>query len=144
MARTGTLRWRLFGPRSLRQQHVVGREIAASPDALAPLDAVVRGLQVAADEIFEGLRAASMRRRKIIDASPELQEREDGKRAALTAVIADALQGRGLGPDTALLTARVGVLIQQTAEQQWVQPAEQRMLRDLLSDALLTLRAIID
>ncbi|MFJ9843348.1 TetR family transcriptional regulator [Kitasatospora sp. NPDC101155] len=134
----------LYGPRSLRQQQVVGREITESPDAPAPLDTVVRALQVAADEVFEGLRTASMRRRRIIAASPELQEREDGKRAALTAVIAEALQGRGLEPDTALLTARVGVLVQQTAEQRWAEPAERRPLRDLLSEALLTLRTIVD
>ncbi|WP_216903000.1 TetR family transcriptional regulator [Nocardia alni] len=133
----------LFGPRSQHQQHVVGREIVASPVNLAPLDAMVCGLQAAADEILEGLREASIRRRAIIEASPELQERDDSKRAALTAVIAEALQTRGLDADTALLTARVGVLIHQTAEQRWVQPGERRPLRYHLSEVLRTLRMIV-
>lgn len=133
----------LFGPRSERHQQVVIHEIAASADTLPPLDAVVHGLQAAADELFEGLRAASTRRRKIIDAHPALQERQDGKRAALTAAVAAALRDRGLDPETALLAARAGVLIEQIAEERWTQPTEGRPLRTLLSDALVSLRAVV-
>ncbi len=133
----------LFGPRSERHQQVVIHEIATSADTLPPLDAVVHGLQAAADELFEGLRAASTRRRKIIDAHPALQERQDGKRAALTAAVAAALRDRGLDPETALLAARAGVLIEQIAEERWTQPTEGRPLRTLLSDALVSLRAVV-
>lgn len=134
----------LFGPRSERHHEVVVREIAASADVLAPLDAVVHGLQAAADELFADLRVASIRRRKIIHDHPALQEREEGKRAALTVGIAGALRGRGLDPDKALLTARVGVLIEHIAEDRWSRPAESRPLRCLLSDALASLRTVVD
>ncbi len=134
----------LFGSTSTAQRHVVVREIAACSMDTAPLDAVVRGLQAAADEFLEQLRGPAAHRRQIIDATPELQEREEGKRAALTVAIADALRERGLDPDTAFLTARAGVLIEQTAEHQWVQPSEQRPLRELLSAARLALRAVVD
>jgi AcrR family transcriptional regulator len=77
----------LFGPVSELQREIVAREIASCPGTLAPLDAVVRGLQVAADTMFEARRDAVVRRREIIDANPELQERELARRAAL----ADAL-----------------------------------------------------
>jgi AcrR family transcriptional regulator len=135
----------LFGPNSELQREIVTREIAACPDALPPLDAVVHGLQAAAETLFEPIRDAVARRRDIIEANPELQERELGKRAALTDAIAATLQTRGLDADTALLTARAGVLVQQTAMQRWTttQAAEARPLRELLSDALLSLRTIV-
>ena len=132
----------LFGPVSELQREIVAREIASCPGQLAPLDAVVRGLQAAADEMFEARRDAVVRRREIIDANPELQERELAKRAALTDAIAAALGARGADPDTALLVARAGVVVQQTAMQRWTRPAEKRPPRELLAEALLSLRAI--
>jgi AcrR family transcriptional regulator len=135
----------LFGPNSELQREIVTREIAACPDTLPPLDAVVRGLQAAAETLFEPIRDAVARRRDLVEANPELRERELGKRAALTDAIAATLQARGLDADTALLTARAGVLVQQTAMQRWTttQAAEARPLRELLSDALLSLRTIV-
>jgi AcrR family transcriptional regulator len=133
----------LFGPTTVRQREIVVREIAACGHEVAPLDAVIYALQAAADEILEELHGASIRRREIIDSTPELMEREDGKRSELTAVIAKALCARGVEQNLALLTARAGALLEQTAEQRWSQPAETRTLRDLLSDALLSLRAVV-
>ena len=129
----------LFGLAAEIQQAIL-REIAACPDTLPPLDAVARALRAAADTIFEERRAAVTRRHEIVAANPELQERELGKRAALTDAIADALHARGLDSDTALLTAGAGMLVQQTAERRWMQPGEGRPLRELLSDALQSLR----
>jgi AcrR family transcriptional regulator len=133
----------LFGPLSEGQREIVVSEIAACPEEVAPLDAVVHGLQVAGDTLFEGRRTAVARRQEIVDANPELHERELRKRAALTDAIADALRLRGTDSDTAILSARVGVLVQQTAMQRWTQAADDRPLRDLLADALLSLRAIV-
>jgi AcrR family transcriptional regulator len=132
----------LFGPISELQQEIVAGEIAACADTLPPLDAVVLGLQVFADTVLEERRAPATRRQEIIEANPELQERELSKWAALTDTVAAALQARGLDSDTALLTARAGMLVQQTAMQRWTQPTDDRTLRELLSDALLSLRAI--
>jgi AcrR family transcriptional regulator len=133
----------LFGPLTRHQQEMVAGEIAGADAGLPPLDAVVGALQAAADDIFEGRRDAVMRRREIIEANPELQERELSKRAALTEAIAAALRDRGLDPDAALLTARTGMLVQQTAMQRWAAGAEDRPLRELLSDALLSLRGVV-
>jgi len=132
----------LFGLSS-EFQHEIVRELAACADALPPLDAVVRALQAAGDTIFEERQAAVTRRNEIIDANPELQERELGKGAALTDAIAAALHARGLDPDTARLTASAGMLVQQTAIRRWTQPAESRPLRELLSDALHSLRTTV-
>ena len=131
----------LFGPRAERHREVVVRAIADSPATLPPLDAVVHGLQVAADELFGGLREASLRRRRIIDADPALREREYGKSATLTAAVADVLRARGLAPDAALMTARAGMLVQQTAQERWTRPGEDRPLRAMVAEALRSLRA---
>lgn len=132
----------LFGKPTELQEQIVVREIAACPGDVPALEMVVRGLQVTADQVLETLRSPAALRRQIIDATPELQEREEGKLASLTSVIALALEKRGLDSDAALMTARLGVLIKQTAERRWVQMEEQRPLRELLSVALASLRVI--
>jgi len=131
----------LFGLSAEFQQELV-REIGSCADVLGPLDAVVRALQVA-DTMFEQRRPAVTRRHAIIAANPELQERELSKEAALTDAIADAVRARGVDPETAHLTASAGMLIQQTAIRRWTQPAEDRPLRELLSDALHALRTTL-
>ena len=132
----------LFGLASELQGEIV-REVASSADTLPPLDVVVHALQATADTMFEERRAAVTRRHEIIEANPELKERDLRKRAALTDAIAGALHARGLDPGTAFLTASAGMLVQQTAVQGWVQPAENRTLRELLSDALEALRTAV-
>jgi len=132
----------LFGPVSESQREIVTREITACPDDLPPLETVVYGLQAAADAIFETRRTAVTRRREILDANPDLQERELRKRAALTEAIAGALRTRGIDSDTAFLSAHAGMVVQQTAMQRWTQSPENRPLRAFLSDALLSLRTI--
>jgi acetyl esterase/lipase len=74
-------------------------------------------------DIRETRRTAVTRRREILDANPDLQERELRKRAALTEAIA-------------------GMVVQQTAMQRWPQSPETRPLQAFLSDALLSLRTI--
>ncbi len=132
----------LFGPGPEHQREIVTREIAACADTVPPIEAVLLGLQAAADTMFEQRRDAVTRRREIIDANPELRERELGKRAALTDAMAEALHARGVDPDTALLAARAGVLVQQTAMRTWTRASDDRPLRDHLSAALRSLHTI--
>jgi hypothetical protein len=133
----------LFGRTSELQKQTVVREIVACPAGTPPLEAVVRALCVAAAEVLEEYRVPAARRREIIDATPELREREEGKRAALTAAIAGALGEKGVDADTAALVAGVGLLAQQTAEQRWVRPDESRPLGDLLPEALASLQKVL-
>jgi AcrR family transcriptional regulator len=132
----------LFGLSAEIQREVV-REIAAGDDALPPLDAVVRAFEVAADALFEGRRAAVTRRHAILAANPELQERELSKNAVLAEAIAAVLQERGSDPETAFLATGAALLAQQAAFQRWTRPGETRTLRDLLSDAVDSLRATV-
>jgi AcrR family transcriptional regulator len=132
----------LFGPVSEAQREIVTGEIARCPDSLPPLVAVVRALQAAADIMFEARRAAVTQRRRIIDANPDLQERELRKRATLSDDIAGALRSRGTDPDSALLAARAGLLVQQAAMERWTESQEDTPLRDFLADALHSLCSI--
>jgi AcrR family transcriptional regulator len=133
----------LFGPISELQREIATQGIARCADTIPPLEAVVRGLNAADDELFAQRRAESARRQKIIEANPELQERELSKLASLTDAIAVALRNRGVDPDDAVLTAQAGVLVHETAMRRWTQSAEQRALGEFLSDALLSLRAVV-
>ena len=87
---------------------------------------------------------SATRRRTIIDANPALRDREEGKRAALTAAIAAALGDRSLDQQTAVHTARVGVLVEQIAEEMWTRSAAPRRLGDHLSEALHSIRAVMN
>jgi AcrR family transcriptional regulator len=132
----------LFGLSSELQQEII-REIAAGDDTSPPLDAVMRALEVVADKMFENRRAVVTRRYAVVAANPELQERELGKNAALTEAIAAVLQSRGSDADTAFLVAGAAMLAQQAAFRAWTRPGETRTLRDLLPDALHSLRTTV-
>ncbi|MFI6423451.1 TetR family transcriptional regulator [Promicromonospora sp. NPDC050880] len=93
--------------------------LAADPDAppfAAALDALGRvGAQVAT--LVDHGHAA--RRRVVIDASPELQERERTKAAGVVAAIEEALLERGAEPGTAALVAQVGAATLGLAFRRW-------------------------
>lgn len=132
----------LFGLSAELQQEII-REIAARGDTLPPLDAVVGALEVAADTLFEDHRAAVTRRHAIVAANPELLERELRKNALLTEAIAAELHERGCDRVTAFLAAGTAMLAQQAAFQKWTQPGETRTLRELLSEAVHSLRTTV-
>jgi AcrR family transcriptional regulator len=133
----------LFGPASQAQREAVVAAITACPPSLPPLDAVLRGLLATAD-FFQEHRESVIRRNGIVEANPELQERELNKQAALTDAVAQALRERGVDADTALLSARAGALVQQTAMRQWMRSESGRHLRDHMTDALAALRALTE
>lgn len=132
----------LFGKTSEAQKDIVAREIVAAPDDMTPTGAMVHGLQIAASEVLEGFRTPAGPRRDVIDRTPELQEREQGKRAALAAAISEALIGRGVEHEMSAMVAGVGLVVQQAAEGRWVHPEETRPLSELIPEAFNRLRAI--
>ncbi|MBY8886984.1 TetR/AcrR family transcriptional regulator [Streptomyces sp. PTM05] len=133
----------LFGSGPELQKQIVMREITAQDEGLPPLKVVVRALQAVADEMFQDRRDAVARRARIILATPELQERELQKRETLTGIVASALQQRGLDAATALITARAGMLVQQTAMQEWIHDSGTTPLRQVLADTLQSLHAVV-
>ena len=92
----------LFGADTMTELLV--KAIAAAPVTATPLEAITDALQGVGSEAFiPARREITARRRAVIAANPELQEREALKGLGLTASMSDALKRRGV-PD---LTARV-------------------------------------
>jgi AcrR family transcriptional regulator len=132
----------LFGLSAEVQREII-REIAAGGDTLPPLDAVMRALEAAAETLFENRRAAVTRRHAVLAANPELQERELSKNAVLAEAVAAVLHERGCDPETAFLATGAAMLAQQVAFRKWTRPGETRALRDLLSEAVHSLRTTV-
>jgi AcrR family transcriptional regulator len=92
-------------------------------DALPPFEALLAAL-VDTGELLAGRVPHAAQRRAVIKASPELQERERTKFAAVTDALADALQQRGAAESGARLLAHVGAAIFQTAFERWTDQPE--------------------
>ncbi|MEV1085978.1 helix-turn-helix domain-containing protein [Streptomyces sp. NPDC050211] len=94
--------------------------IVAAPTDAAPLEAVAYGLDALGQDVFTpDRRAFTVRRRAVIDAHPELQEREALKGMSLTASMARAMAQRGLPDLAARVTAELGALALKIAYERW-------------------------
>src|SRR5215475_2601825 len=99
----------LFGDGTLTG--LVAQAIAAAPATAAPLEAVAHALDAVGREAFTPARREFVsRRRAVIAANPELQEREALKGLGLTASMAGALERRGVPGLTSPVAAELGAL----------------------------------
>ena len=99
-------------------REVTAKAIAGVPGELEPMPA----LRVAFHEVvplIERNRPLAELRAPIIASAPALLEREHAKAAALVALIAAALEDRGVSDQTALLCARIGLDVFSTAIRRW-------------------------
>ena len=92
-------------------------------DALPPFEALLAAL-VDIGDLLAGRVPHAAQRRAVIKASPELQERERTKFAAVTSALTDALQQRDAPASGARLLAQVGVAIFQAAFERWTDRPE--------------------
>jgi len=93
-------------------------------DALPPFGALLAAL-MDVGELLVGRVPHAAQRRAVIKASPELQERERTKFAAVTGALAGALQQRGAAESGARLLGHVGAAIFQAAFERWTdQPGQ--------------------
>lgn len=109
----------LFGG-SHELQEVLVAAAAAAPEACEPLQAAAAGLEAAAGVLSER-RAFARRRQAVIEASPELGERELIKLATLAAALAETLRARGVGEPSASLAAEVAISVFRIAFERWVE-----------------------
>jgi AcrR family transcriptional regulator len=91
--------------------------------ALPPFQALLAAL-VDIGELFADLVPHAAQRRAVITSSPELQERERTKMAAVTEALAEALRERGATTSRANLLAQVGIAVFQTAFERWTDQPE--------------------
>ena len=124
----------LFAGSAALQQLLVDAVTSAPRDA--PTIVVVRAALDAVGTMFDGRREFARRRHVVISASPELQERELIKLAALARALGDALAARGVPGPTAELTAQVAVAVFHVSFAGWVGERGGPSLSERMSGAL--------
>lgn len=131
----------LFSGATAFQASVVANLMAASDD-VPPIDVVVVALCAGGTEITKmGERARQ--RQRLIDSSPDLQEREMIKMESLTRAIAEGLVLRGIPEPRSSLTAQAGVAVFRTAFARWADGEDSVDFADLVRDTLDKLRSAI-
>jgi hypothetical protein len=110
--------------------------IAGAPASATPLEAIGAGLQAFAADIGPERRDFLAKRQAMIASNADLQERDLLKRAALTAIMAEALRERAVKEPTASLAAQVGALALSVAYLRWLEPANRKTLTKLAEQAL--------
>ncbi len=118
--------------------------ISHAPDAATPLQTVTLALEAAAAALqeYRGREFASARQR-IIASNPELRERELIKLADVSAGMAEALRGRGVGEPLASMTAELGMAAFRVAFERWVAEDETRSLSELIDESLAGIAAAV-
>jgi AcrR family transcriptional regulator len=128
----------LFGGLTMDQLLAAG--IAAAPPAATPLEAVANAFDLLGNDVFTpDRRQFSRRRRAVIAANPELQEREALKGLRISAAMVEALEQRGVPAITAQVAAHVASLSLTMAYTRWSEGAED--FADLARRSLTELRA---
>ncbi len=116
--------------------------MAGAPAKATPLAVVTAGLDPVAELFIERHDFARIRAR-IIEANPELKERELIKLQTLTGAIKAALIERGVSATAAILAAQSGVTVFHVAFTNWVHQDDPTAFRRMMGESLQELRAVI-
>ena len=116
------------GQEQLNDALAAGVAAASRPDPLTVADEV---LARAATFFDDERRPFSRRRQKVIDANPELLERERAKMAHLSEALAGGFRARGVPDVRASLAAGTVVAAFQVTFELWTAPGERRDFREL-------------
>src|SRR5262249_25606430 len=112
----------------------------SAPAELPAIGAAAAGLEAVAAFITD--RERSQQRQVVINANPELQERELIKMAALSAAVADALRRRGTAEPAASLIAEIAIAVFKVAFERWLAEGNRRDLAELMRESLDELTAV--
>jgi len=115
--------------------------VAAAPADATALAVVTTGLDPVA-EMFAELFDFARMRAKIIEANPELQERELIKLQNLAGAIKAALIERGVSANAAILASQMGVTVFHVAFAHWVAQDDPTAFRRLMDESLDELRSV--
>jgi AcrR family transcriptional regulator len=115
--------------------------VAAAPGTATPVEAVAAGLD-AAGNLLQGRVGLAPQRQVIIDAHPELQERELIKMARLGTAIASTLRERGVAEPEATLAADTGIAVLRIAFARWLDEGVARPLPEVMRETLGELAAL--
>ena len=109
--------------------------VADAPEQAAPVEAVVAGLEAVA-AVFEDRREAVARRARVVEAHPELRERELAKLASWSKALEGVLVGRGQPEPDAMLLAEVSVAVFRVAYRRWLDGGIERELAAIIRETL--------
>ena len=115
--------------------------VAAAPATATPLAVVAAGLDPVAETFTERHDFARIRA-GIIEANPELQERELIKLQNLAGAIKAALVERGVSANAAILAAQAGVTVFHVAFAHGVEQDDPTAFRRLMDESLEELRSV--
>ncbi len=103
---------------------VLVEKLLEAPDVAQPLQ-LVTGVLAEFNWESIGSRDSQRRRQAVIDANPELLERDLIKNHSIAVGFIDALRQRGVDADIAQLAARVGTQIFSTAYARWLEEGDE-------------------
>jgi AcrR family transcriptional regulator len=115
--------------------------VAGAPADATALAVVAAGLDPVA-KMFTERHAFARIRSGIIEANPELQERELIKLQTLAGAIKAALVERGVSANAAILAAQAGVTVFHVAFARWVAQDDPTAFRRLMDESLEELRSV--
>ena len=113
-----------------------------APPTASPLDAVAAAFG-GVGKMFAPRREFAAARSRIVEANPELQERELIKLARLGSAVAGALRARGCDTSAATLAAETGITVFRLAFNEWVRDPSAPPLDEVMCQSLNELRAIV-
>ncbi|MBV9415826.1 MAG: TetR family transcriptional regulator [Solirubrobacterales bacterium] len=116
--------------------------VEGAPAAATPIEAIAVGV-AAAGAIFDApSRPHARQRQAVIEANPELQERELVKLASLAAALAEALRRRGVQDPAAELSADAGIAVFRVAFDRWLHDDSGREFAQFVRDGIAELRTV--
>lgn len=122
-------------------QHIWLEGMGAAPADATALAVVTAGLDPVAEMFIERHGFARIRAR-IIEANPELQERELIKLQNLAGAVKAALVERGVSANAAMLAAQAGVTVFHVAFARWVAQDDPSAFRQLIDESRQELRSL--
>lgn len=132
-----------FGTEKL--EALVTEGIMTAPKAATALEAVAMALAPVAQLSDEDPVHADFARRRhaVIQANPELRERELSKHASLASVIASTLLRRGVTAPNARLAAEAGLSAFLVGFEQWINDRARRRMGAHVLEAMRGLRSVV-
>jgi AcrR family transcriptional regulator len=130
----------LFSGSQMLHDFIV-RAVTEAPTTVSPIEAVAEALAAVGVQMQER-REFVGRRQAVVEANPELHERELAKLSFLAAGLTDALRGRGVPDSAARLTAEAGMAVFRVAFEIWVKDPLGNDLPQVVRASFAELRAV--
>lgn len=132
----------LFGGARLLEEELV-RLVVDAPASQPPLAVIAAALDGIAVSIFEPRREFARMRQDIIDAHPDLRERELIKMASLADAVGAALRGRGVAEPAASLAAETGIAVFRISFECWLTDPAARPFTHHIAHAVTELKLVV-